>query len=262
MPEKRLDAEVQQALIPMKEESVAVVRAPSNQLLDFIQSAITDPRADVAKMTQAVDLYERLLRHDAETAFNQAMARLAPKLPRVQKNGTIDMGAKGQIPFAKYEDVDRMIRPLLIDEGFTLSFAGEPSTKGVTITCRLMHTLGHSVTSTMELPPDQGPGRNQLQALGSSRSYAKRYLVLDILNIITVGEDDDGASVGVLTDQELSTVRNMMAECELTDQETEGFLKVMHVESEEKILHRDYGKALNNLKMKLATPGVQKRKGR
>ena len=39
---------------------------------------------------------------------------------------------------------------------------------------------------------DAGPGRNNLQAMGSSLSYGKRYCTEMLLNIVREGEDDDG----------------------------------------------------------------------
>jgi hypothetical protein len=42
------------------------------------------------------------------------------------------------------------------------------------------------------LPPDVGPGRNSLQAVGSAISYGKRYTAEMLLNIVRRGEDTDG----------------------------------------------------------------------
>ena len=244
-------------------EEIAVVVptevAPSNQLLAFIQAAITDERSDVAKMTQAVDLYERLLRHDAETAFNQAMARLAPKLPRIQKNGTIDMGAKGSIPFAKWEDIDRIIRPLLTEEGLSLSFGSEPVDKGVIMICTLSHVLGHCRTSKMQLPADEGPGRNHLQAMGSARQYGKRYLAVDLLNLVCVGIDDDANSVGQVTEAELIAVTKIYKACDMNDTEVEGFLTFMGITALSEIRRHDYEKAMNMLRAKFSQKSKERR---
>jgi hypothetical protein len=48
------------------------------------------------------------------------------------------------------------------------------------------------------LPADVGKGRNDVQAIGSSVSYGKRYAAMAMLNLITRGlaEDDDGQAGG------------------------------------------------------------------
>ena len=61
----------------------------------------------------------------------------------------------------------------------------------------LMHRDGHREETTMLLPVDIGKGRNAVQAVGSSTTYGKRYVMCALLNI-TTGEmqDDDGHGAG------------------------------------------------------------------
>ena len=105
-------------------------REPS--LMDIIASVAASPTADVAKMRELLALRLDIERRDAEIAFNQAMARLQPRLPRVKKNGSIDFGGgKPAMKFARWEDIDTAIRPLLTEEGFSLSFTAQPAPSGV-----------------------------------------------------------------------------------------------------------------------------------
>ena len=65
----------------------------------------------------------------------------------------------------------------------------------------------------MPLPPDVGPGRNALQAMGSTLSYAKRYLAEMLFNIVRENEDDDGQAGGTRRiggDQKAQLVELMM----------------------------------------------------
>ena len=102
----------------------------------------------------------------------------------------------------------------------------------------------------MQLPPDAGPGRNGLQAIGSSRSYGKRYLACDILNLITEGADDNGNSVGFITDQQYDALLTLMAQCGM-DQSVErkaAFLTYMKAKTLAEIQRRDFRKAEEALK--------------
>ncbi|WP_371924668.1 ERF family protein [Pseudomonas sp. R5(2019)] len=53
-----------------------------------------------------------------------------------------------------------------------------------------MHRDGHREQTAMLLPVDIGKGRNAVQAVGSSTTYGKRYVMCALLNIwkITDGE--------------------------------------------------------------------------
>lgn len=227
-------------------------RPPELTMLQVIAAAAQDERVDVAKMAALLEMKERLDSRNAEMAYNQAMARLQPKLPRITKEGKIDLGRGTPMGFARLEDIDRAIRPLLTEEGFSVSFTSEDAAAGVLMTCVVSHIEGHSKQSKMHLPADSGPGRNSLQAIGSARSYAKRYLICDMLNIVTVGSDDDARSIGRISEQQAETLWTLIADCgmdknkKLMDQ----FLSYMMAKKYTEIYADDFKKAVTVLEGK------------
>ena len=60
------------------------------------------------------------------------------------------------------------------------------------ITCTLSHEGGHSESVSMGGPPDTGPGRNAMQARGSTKTYLERYTLTAILGLAAQDADDDG----------------------------------------------------------------------
>ena len=168
--------------------------APPQSLLNIIAAAAQNPDVDVNKLTALLDLQERVLAREAEAEFNAALARLSADLPRVKKNGTVELGAgKGSYAFARWEDMDTILRPRMAAEGFTLSFDTHARDGGGgVVTGTLLHRYGHKRSSAISLPLDAGPGRNNLQAMGSTLSYGKRYTAEMLLNIVREGQDTDG----------------------------------------------------------------------
>jgi len=230
--------------------------ATRDPFLDFLERASIDPRVDPAKLGALLEVKERVDARSAKQEFNASFARLMLKMPRVQKNGTISLRTKdgenkGSLPFAKWEDVDRIIRPLLAEEGFSLSFTCEPTVNVVQMTGHLKHVAGHEECSTMQLPPDAGPGRNSLQAIGSSHSYGKRYIAFDMLNIITVGKDDDGNGAGAVSDKQANTITDMLNACELGPDRTEKFLKFAGASCIEEIQKYRYDDVMQRLRQEL-----------
>ena len=133
------------------------------------------------------------------------------EMPSIAKLGVKDMGDKGRIPYARYEDIDRAIRPIEARHGFARSFRTEPGEAGILLTLVLTHRAGHSVTSTRLMPPDPGPGRNAIQAQGSGESYGRRYATLSLWNIITENIDDDAQRAGWVTEQQANSIEDMIA---------------------------------------------------
>jgi hypothetical protein len=195
-----------------------LTQATEVTILEIIARAAADPSVEVSKMGALLDLQERVMAKQAEIEFTRDFAAASAEMPRIVKRGVIDMGSKGKIPFAKYEDLDRAIRPIEQKYGFTRSFRTEAAQQpGVLMVAKLAHRSGHSETSTRWMPPDPGPGRNAMQALGSADSYAKRYLTIGLWNLITEGADDDGVSTGCITQDQADDIRDLMTTCGMYD---------------------------------------------
>jgi hypothetical protein len=232
-------------------EETGVATQQEQTVLQMIARAASDPSVDVAKMGELLSLQERIMAKQAEIVFHRAFALASKEMPRVAKNGVISLGAgKGSIPFVRYEDLDATIRPIEAKYGFTRSFSSEPTDKGVLMVVRLSHEGGHAERSVMQLPPDPGPGRNALQAIGSSHQYGRRYLTVGIWNIVTEGADDDGRAVGFVDDSQLSKLTDMLAACEefygpeQRPKVVSAFLGSMKVKALSEIQRKDYARAM------------------
>lgn len=224
-----------------------ITTVPQTDMITLLEKAIMNPEVDPAKLNGLLDFQFRMMDKQAEIEFNAAFARLQPLLPVIEKKGAIKFGAANQ-PYAKYEDIDKAIRPLLIAEGFSLSFNSETADKATTYSGTLSHKLGHSRTvKTPPLPGDTSGSKNAIQALGSTMSYAKRYLVMMLLNIVTKDIDDDANSYGLINDQQIMDIEKLIVD---TDSDKNKFLSYLGIEKLADIPARDYDKSISLLKQK------------
>jgi hypothetical protein len=172
--------------------------SPAGSLLNFIASALENPSIDVTKLQALLDMQRQVVADEATALFNQALASMSAEMPQIEKNGIVELKdqngrSKGKYNFARWEDMDAVLRPLMAKHGFTLSFNSKAREGGGAIVVgRLLHAGGHSETAEVALALDSGPGRNNLQALGSTLSYGKRYLAEMLMNLVRKGSDDDG----------------------------------------------------------------------
>lgn len=185
-------------------EQEAAVTDYSGGLLAVIERAAKDPAVDIEKLERLFALKERMDARDSKIAFDTALSEMQPKLPIITERGRIIVREKSQngkrdgdviqdTPFARWEDINEAIRPLLHEFGFALTFRNGLAPDGkVRVTTVLKHRGGHEEETHFDLPHDSSGSKNAVQAVGSSTSYAKRYGTLSILNITTKGEDDDG----------------------------------------------------------------------
>lgn len=242
----------EQTAVAIAESTAPPVLQEPGSLLPAIMKIACDPSLDVTKLDALLKMQAELEERQARREAIEAFTRVAAQMPRVKKNGTIDLGNKGGIPFAKWEDMDEIIRPIITAEGFSLSFDSPERTDGkMIITAHLLHRSGQvRSASTPPMPADTGPGRNALQAVGSTVSYGKRYAAEMLLNIVREGEDSDGtkAAQGFITAEEAAELRDLIAKTE-TDELR--FCKVFAVEALEELPAANIVAAKNMLAIKL-----------
>jgi hypothetical protein len=193
------------------ERTDVVVRTDAASLMEVISRAAADPNTDVDKLERLMAMYERITDRSAKVAFSQALAEMQPGLPVIAENGRIIITEKGtdkviqSTGYALWEDINQAIRPLLQNHGFALSFRIGKDGDRVVVTGVLSHRMGHSEETTLSLPMDATGSKNNVQAIGSSVSYGKRYTACALLNITSRGEDDDAKTTGDPAKQQFKT---------------------------------------------------------
>lgn len=167
---------------------------PADPMVSMIERVAMDPNADIAKLERMLEMKERHDAQSAKKAFDAAFSQASAKFPSVKMSGRNTHNGKD---YATLKDILDAVRPILTDHGLALSFSTTTTPEFVTVTAELSHEAGHSKTNSIDLPRDTGPGRNTVQAVGSSQTYGQRYTAQAILGL-SLGEDtdDDGNSTG------------------------------------------------------------------
>lgn len=164
----------------------------SNSVLAVISRAATDKDVDVSKMERLLDMQERVMAKQAEMSFYSDMSALQDDMPTIKKEGEIKVGGQLRSRYARFEDILGQTKPLLKNYGFSVAFKSNFVDGQLEITGILSHRFGHKESTTMRLPFDDSGAKNQVQMIGSSVSYGKRYVYCMLLNINITEDDDDG----------------------------------------------------------------------
>lgn len=163
---------------------------PANQataMMQIISRAAADPACDLDKMERLLSMKERIDKEENSRQFNADMASMQIEMPSVAERGD-----GHNIKYATFEDINDVAKPIMSKYGFAVSFKVVETDRGVRVTGLLLHRSGHREETEMTFPSDTSGSKNAVQALGSSISYAKRYIMSAMLNITTRGEDDNG----------------------------------------------------------------------
>jgi len=175
--------------------AVAPTQAPSvgAMLSAVIEKGVTTE--NVAAIEKLVELYERMELRNAEKQFNEAFVRLQSELPVIVAETPILNRGK----YARFEDVMHQISPVLVRNGFTVSFTMDFRDGRILETCTLSHVGGHSRANSFAVRT--GKADSDTQADCKAATTAKRNALLNCLNIVVrqdalQNEDSDAALEG------------------------------------------------------------------
>ena len=225
--------------------------APAETFADVLMQMLANPDIPADKMEVVMKMRREVLGDQAREAFQEHYAAFSAELPQVEKDGWVELGqGKGRYPFTTIETMDVILRPLLAKHGFALSFSSRDD-KDLVVVTGTISGHGWERTSTYSFPPDAGPGRNALQARGSSRRYAKRYITDDLCNVVRKGKDNDGrGAIEQLIDA--TQLKELTDLIKATATDEAAFLKTMvsGAESLQDIRQRDYPRLIMALRDK------------
>ena len=262
--------------------AAAVVDDP---FLAMIERAARDPAISVEKLERLFELSERARAVRAKQAFAEAFAALQIELPTIDRKNRIVVYSKearerkgGPVegvdvpqqstPYATLETIIAAIRAPLSKHGFSIRF--EHATIGGLIgtSAILTHRDGHAERA--EVPPlqhDSSGSKNNVQAVGSSLTYGRRYALLALLAIVSHAPqdaDDDGSAAGekapALDDEKVAKLRSLIVEACEPDKiasYTESMLKTYRVSRIEDLSVEKFDRACAIVEKKIAANNRQ-----
>lgn len=240
-------------IVPTK--TLKEVQSEAQSMLALIEMAAANKDVDPAKLHSLLDAQERFLDRKARDAYNEALEWVIAQMPRIVKNkkvlyevtkGKPSDGMKEAFSYATLEDIDKIIAPLLKTAKLRGSFTTrEREGGGAVVISKLTHALGHSETCELPLPIDTSGGKNNVQGMGSTFSYGRRYGICALLNIVVIGDDDDAQSAEAVTTEQAVEIDLYITKSAV---DKARFLKTLKVDDVRMIRGRDYARALNSLK--------------
>lgn len=187
-----------------RQSSPHAVPAPkAGSLMDALASAAANPAMDVAKVKELYAISKDLMEREAAQAFADAMAHAQANIEPIVKDRRNDHTKSW---YATLAAITEEITPIAAAEGLSVSFdtydperdKGLPALKEgwVRVIGFCSHRGGHTKKYHLDGPLDdkgsQGnTNKTGIQAMGSTVSYLRRYLVCMIYNVATA-DDDDG----------------------------------------------------------------------
>lgn len=172
--------------------------------MDMLNKAV-ESGADLDKLEKLMGLQERWESREAHKNYLAAKTIFLADCPTVEKN------KKGHnSKYSPLANTIKIVSPLLTECGFSYDWKIAQINGDITVTCILSHRDGHSEECPLTASSDDSGNKNDIQALGSTVAYLKRYSFEAIIGIAAEDEDDDGkGTVGYINAAQISELLDL-----------------------------------------------------
>lgn len=164
---------------------------------NFISQAI-ESKASVETLERLFTLHKDVKAEKAKESFTYALTRFQKACPVIEKKKKV-FNKDGRTLRYKYAPIDSVVEQIknpLSDNELSYTWDVVKKENNMSVTCKLTHVLGHSETSTFEIPIVESQFMSSPQSYATAQSYAKRYTLLNALGIATAEEDTDATDTG------------------------------------------------------------------
>jgi hypothetical protein len=224
---------------------------PEQQAMGMISAAVAGGRS-VEEIDRLIGFKERLEKDLATKAYNQAMAAFQKVCPAIPKTGRAQISTKSggryEYTFPKLDVIMMQVRPHLAANGLSVTFSDFELQDGfIALSCLIRHEAGHIESHPIRMPIDRSLSINDMQKVGVANSYARRYAVINALNLVGTDEDMDAHDIEVekVSDEQLVILKEWIEE---TGANVPKILDFFNASALELLPARRFNEALNMLK--------------
>lgn len=202
---------------------------PDGSILNLIASVARDPSANVENLRALIAMQKEIVAEQARIAFEVAMSAVQSEMRPVLRDATNE---HTRSKYARLEHIAQVIQPIYSRHGFSVSFNNPDETDGsIVVTCELAHQDGHTKTFRLAGAPDavgsQGKSnKTAIQAVGSTVSYLRRYLLCMIFNVSLTDDDNDGEVISPITVHQWRELADLIAETKSDQAQFLAFMKI------------------------------------
>lgn len=227
------------------------IASPTSQMIGQLIDAASRPETDIEKMERLFSMAEKMQAKQAELEYQEAMAEakreIGPVIARQTNEHT-------RSTYADLGDIAPIVDPIIARHGFSIDYDEEPCEKQgeIRVVAEIMHSGGHRKKKGINVALDKaGSGgkvnKTDIQAKGSTITYARRYLKLMAFDI-AVTDNDGNRGEDIEEDWEFDKITDVqVAELEhlftIWDLDQEAFCAAVDVKSLEDIPASGFEKA-------------------
>ena len=194
--------------------NIVEVEPEESQMVSMIERMAMSPEVDVEKLERLMAMQEKMLDREAEQAYTRSMVAVQGEIEAVTRD---KVNPQTHSKFVSLEAMKKVVVPVYTREGFALSYgeADCPKENHVRVSCKVMHSGGHSEVFFYDCPIDDAGiagkvNKTPTHGKASAVTYGERYILKLIFNITIQDEDDDGNAASQMVEYITEEMANIL----------------------------------------------------
>jgi hypothetical protein len=177
----------------IEREEAPIVRQSATPA-DLVRYAM-DTNADLDRLEKLMDMQIKWEEREARKAYIADMAAFKLNPPSIVKDSHVQFKTDKGVTSYWHASIGQVVEKIvagLAEHGFSHRWVPERGEGGLMrITCVITHKLGHSESTVLEAGLDQSGGKNNIQAMISTKTYLERHSLLAATGLATKDMADD-----------------------------------------------------------------------
>ncbi|VEJ45229.1 ERF family protein [Bartonella vinsonii] len=221
--------------------------AVEQTVMERILNKALESDVDMDRLQRLLDLRDQEIKRQNYQSFVSDLSAMQAGYQEIIKN------AKNGHTKSTYATLDQYIdavKDTLAKHRFALfSRIKNQTEKNITIEITLSHPSGNEISTEGTFPIDGQGSKNNIQSLGSTITYARRYLLGMLLNVASKEDDKDGnMPKKPACPEQINEIRRLMVQTKTEEEKILSYAKVEKIDDipddkAQAILHR-----LNDIK--------------
>ncbi|WP_019219013.1 ERF family protein [Bartonella florencae] len=196
--------------------------------MELILERALQSDVDLDRLKSLLELREKEIKRQERQNFVHDLSTMQMEYKEIQKNATNPHTNSQYATLDKYLDA---IKDSLSKYRFSLfSRIKEQNSNGITVEMTLKHISGNEISTQGTFPFDATGSKNNIQAVGSTITYARRYLLGMLLNVASKEDDTDGnPPIKKAFPQQINEIRRLIVQTQSEEAKVLDYVKVKNL---------------------------------
>ncbi|EJF82924.1 ERF family protein [Candidatus Bartonella washoeensis] len=193
--------------------------------MELILEKALENDVDMDRLKRLLELREKEIERQERQNFVRDLSAMQTEYKSIEQNAINTHTKSIYTTLDKY--IDAIKEPLAKHHFALFSRIKEQGSDSVTVEMTLKHISGNEISTEGTFPFDATGSKNNIQAVGSTLTYARRYLLGMLLNVARKEDDTDGITLlSGVTPEQMNKIRELIEQTQADESKLLSFIGV------------------------------------